>query len=98
MLSLFSGSDDDIMAAYGSQEAVYRMKATLEATQDHCAALMECKRQFEEIAANDATASVNSGFSGFSAFANRPSNPSMRPAYGGLSGGDSMWGGASRFL
>lgn len=53
MLRLFAGSDDDIMAKYGSQETLHLARCALEAAQDHYAALMRCRRLFEGVATAD---------------------------------------------
>ena len=50
MLSLFSGSDDEIMAQYGSQETVHMARCAVEQAQEHHAALTRCRRLFEGIA------------------------------------------------
>lgn len=53
MLSLFSGSDDEIMAQYGSQETVHLARCAVETAQEHHAALLRCRRLFEGIATAD---------------------------------------------
>lgn len=61
MLHLFSGSDDDIMVKYGSQETVHMARCALEKAQDHHAALMRCRRQFEGIVTAEGAAASGGG-------------------------------------
>lgn len=53
MLGMFSARDDDMMALYGSPDAVQAMQTAREAAVDHHEALAGCKRLFENVAAGD---------------------------------------------
>eukprot|EP00892_Ulva_mutabilis_P012033 jgi/Ulvmu1/9201/UM005_0301.1 len=61
MLTLFSGSDDEIMAQYGSQETVHVARCAVEQAQEHHAALLRCRRLFEGIATADGGAGAAGG-------------------------------------
>jgi hypothetical protein len=58
MVSLFSGSDEDIKSMYGSQPAIEATKAALEAALDQSDKLMKCKTMFQNISAGDISMSV----------------------------------------
>jgi hypothetical protein len=53
MLGMFSARDEDMMAMYGSVEAIQAMQDALDTAVEHHRALSSCKKLFENVAAGD---------------------------------------------
>jgi hypothetical protein len=53
MLGLFSARDEDMMAMYGSVDAIQAMQVALDTAVEHHTALSKCKKLFENVAAGD---------------------------------------------